>query len=281
VIEQLKGKYSISSLCRTLACSRNGYYSWTHLGRPKHKAFNPELNELILTQYTKDTRQGIRRLRMNIKTIHSQSLTNHAIYRYMRLNGVQSIIRKKIKKYSKVEHHTIPNLLQRNFNTSGPNQKWSIDVSYLKAIGITLYLCAIKDMYDKSIVSYHISKFNDNQLVLQTLNQALQKNKHEQRKNLILHSDQGIQFTSNDYSKLLKENHITHSVSAKGSCVDNVPIESFFSALKSESIYLNKKITYQMMLELVSDYIHYYNEERLQEQLKELTPIKYRLLAPQ
>lgn len=180
-----------------------------------------------MNQYFKDTRQGIVRLRMNIKTIYSVRLTNFTIYRYMRLNSVQSIIRKKKRKYSKVEHHKIPNLLQRDFSTTGPNQKWSIDVSYLKAIGKTLYLCALKDMYDKSIVDYHISKFNDNQLVFETLNQALKKIALKKRKGLIIHSDQGIQFTSKDYAKKLKQNHIVHSVSAKGSCVDNVPIEFF------------------------------------------------------
>lgn len=237
------------------------------------------MNELIMNQYQKDTRQGIVRLRMNIKTIYSVRLTNYTIYRYMRLNGVQSIIRKKKKKYGTVQHHKIPNLLQRDFSTTGPNQKWSIDVSYLHCVGRRLYLCAIKDMYDKSIVSYHISKFNDNSLVFETLKRALDKTTLKQRVGLILHSDQGVQFTSHPYTLFLRENDIIHSVSAKGSCVDNVPIESFFSALKSESIYLNTKIKQDFMIELVSEYIHYYNEERLQEQLKELTPIQYRKLA--
>jgi putative transposase len=234
-----------------------------------------------MNQYHNDTRQGIVRLRMNIKTIYSVRLTNYTIYRYMRLNEVQSIIRKKRKKYGTVQHHKIPNLLQRDFSTTGPNQKWSIDVSYLHCVGRRLYLCAIKDMFDKSIVSYHISKFNDNPLVFETLKRALDKTRPKQRSGLILHSDQGSQFTSKPYQLFLKENDITHSVSAKGSCVDNVPIESFFSALKSESIYLKVKIKQDFMIELVSGYIRYYNEERLQEQLKELTPIQYRALALQ
>lgn len=269
------------SLCRFLKCSRNGYYRWTDLGRPQHKAFNKEMNELIMNQYHKDSRQGIVRLRMNIKTIYSVRLTNYTIYRYMRLNSVQSIIRKKRKKYGTVQHHKIPNLLQRDFSTTGPNQKWSIDVSYLHCIGRRLYLCAIKDMYDKSIVSYHISKSNDNPLIFATLKKALDKTPPNQRLDLILHSDQGSQFTSKPYQLFLKENDIKHSVSAQGSCVDNVPIESFFSALKSESIYLKSQINTHYMIELVSNYVHYYNEERLQEQLKELSPIQYRALALQ
>jgi len=232
-----------------------------------------------MLEYHFDPRLGIRGLRMNIKAIYGVCLTNATIYRIMRLNGVQSIIRKKRKKYGKISHHQIPNLLQRDFTTTAPNQKWSIDVSYLHAVGKRLYLCAIKDLYDKSIRAYSISRFNDNRLVFESLNKALDESPLNQREGLILHSDQGSQFTSIPYELLLKEHQIQHSVSYKGSCADNVPIESWFSALKTESIYLHRKITPERMVELVSTYVSYYNEKRLQEQLKELTPIQYRSLA--
>lgn len=197
----------------------------------------------------------------------------------MRLNHVQSIIRKKKRKYSKVKHHQIPNLLQRDFSTTHPNQKWSIDISYLFPKGKNLYICAIKDLYDKSIVAYTISNRNDNKLVLDTLEAALKGVSLEQRVGLILHSDQGTQFTSHPYKEVLNRNQVMHSVSYKGSCVDNVPIESWFSALKTESIYLYKQLTPERMIEIVQSYVKYYNEVRFQEQLKELTPIQFRQLA--
>ena len=279
MIERLKDRYSVAKLCRALQCSRNGYYSWINLGRPRYKAFDSSINQTVVEQYRKDNRQGIRRLRMNIKKVYGVCLTNGTVYRYMRLNGVQSVIRKKKHKYGKLAHHHIPNLLQRDFSTTGPNQKWSIDITYLFPIGKKLYLCAIKDLYDKSIIAYTLSRHNDNQLVLNTLRKAFEKVPDDLRQGLILHSDQGYQFTSLPYKAVLDQQNVLHSVSYKGSCVDNVPIESWFSALKTEAVYLFKHLTEEKMIQVVSDYIIYYNEERSQEQLKELTPIQYRQLA--
>lgn len=216
---------------------------------------------------------------MNIKKVYGLSLTNKTIYRYMKLHGIQSIIRKKRKRYSKVSHHRIPNLIKRNFKASRPNEKWSIDVTYIHTTQGVEYLCAIKDMYDKSIIAYNSSDYNDNHLVLTTIKKALFKTKYKDRKSLIIHSDQGHQFTSNEYKKHLEKNGITHSVSNRGSCADNVPIESWFSALKTECIYLHKRINRFIAKQLIKEYVCFYNTKRYQEQLKELTPIQYRMLA--
>lgn len=234
---------------------------------------------MVLETYQKNNLLGIRRIRMGIKKVYGSVLTNTTVYRYMRLNEVQSVIRKKRRKYPKVAYHQIPNLLQRDFSTTGPNQKWSIDVSYLFPKSGKLYICAIKDLYDKSILAYTLSRINDNKLVLDTLDKALQAVPLQGRPNLILHSDQGFQFTSNPYADVLSKNQVIHSVSYKGSCVDNVQIESWFSALKTESIYLYKQLSEERMIEIVVAYVKYYNEERFQEQLKELTPIQFRRLA--
>ncbi|XMB85217.1 IS3 family transposase [Mycoplasmatota bacterium WC44] len=216
---------------------------------------------------------------MQIHRKYNKRLSKKTIYRYMKINGIKSIIRKKRNKYGKKEHHNIPNLIKRDFVCSRPNQKWSIDISYIHTIQGVEYLCAIKDMYDKSIIEYQSSPRMSNFLVVETVEKAIKKVKLSKRENLILHSDQGAQFTSTDYSKLLRENHIRHSVSAKGNCADNVPIESWFSALKSECIYLIKKVPRERIRELIRQYVDYYNNERLQEQLKELTPMEYRKLA--
>jgi transposase InsO family protein len=244
-----------------------------------HKAFDEKLNNLILTQYNKDSRQGITRLKMNIKKIHGITLTKATVYRYMRLNHIQSIIRRKKRKYSNVKHHVIPNLLQRDFTTERPNQKWSIDISYLFGKQKTIYLCAIKDLYDKSIIAYQMSSQMGLSFVSKTINMAMDVTPQNQREGLILHSDQGSHFIGPQYRSILKHHHIKHSVSYRGSCVDNCPIESWFSALKTESIYLYPKLSTNELITLVNDYVKYYNEERLQEKLKELAPIDYRKQA--
>ena len=275
----LRGKYSVNILCKVLECSKSGYYDWINLGRPENKAFNESTNELVVKMHEKNKTWGIRQIRMQIKKIYSLIVTNFAVYRYMRLNDIQSITRKKTHRYSKLPHHQIPNLLQRNFTTFCSNCKWSIDISYIFATDGVKYLCAIKDMYDKSIISYKISKTLDLQFVLNTVQQAVNIVPFEQRRNLILHSDQGFHFTNIVYQKLLADNNIIQSISAKGSSVDNVPIESFFSTLKSECLYLIKNLKVKDIDETIDKFIEYYNNERLQEKIKELTPFEFRELT--
>ena len=275
----LRNKYSVNTLCKMLECSKSGYYDWIKLGRPKNKAFNESTNEIVVKMHEKNKTWGIRQIRMQIKKIYGLLVTNFAVYRYMRLNDIQSITRKKTHRYSKLPHHQIPNLLQRNFTTFCSNCKWSIDISYIFAKDGVKYLCAIKDMYDKSIIAYTISKTLDLPFVLNTVQQAVNLVPWEQRKNLILHSDQGFHFTNIVYQKLLADNNIIQSISAKGSSVDNVPIESFFSTLKSECIYLIKNLKVKDIDETIDKFIEYYNNERLQEKIKELTPFEFRVLT--
>ena len=275
----LRNKYSVNTLCKMLECSKSGYYDWIKLGRPKNKAFNESTNEIVVKMHEKNKTWGIRQIRMQIKKIYGLLVTNFAVYRYMRLNDIQSITRKKTHRYSKLPHHQIPNLLQRNFTTFCSNCKWSIDISYIFATDGVKYLCAIKDMYDKSIIAYTISKTLDLPFVLNTVQQAVNLVPWEQRKNLILHSDQGFHFTNIVYQKLLADNNIIQSISAKGSSVDNVPIESFFSTLKSECIYLIKNLKVKDIYETIDKFIEYYNNERLQEKIKELTPFEFRELT--
>jgi transposase InsO family protein len=275
----LRDKYSVNILCKVLECSKSGYYDWIKLGRPENKAFNNSTNEIVVKMHEKNKTWGIRQIRMQIKKIYGVIVTNFAVYRYMRLNDIQSITRKKTHRYSKLPHHQIPNLLQRNFTTFCSNCKWSIDISYIFATDGVKYLCAIKDMYDKSIISYKISKTLDLPFVLNTVQQAVNIVPFEQRRNLILHSDQGFHFTNIVYQKLLADNNIIQSISAKGSSVDNVPIESFFSTLKSECLYLIKNLKVKDIDETIDKFIEYYNNERLQEKIKELTPFEFRELT--
>jgi transposase InsO family protein len=131
-------------------------------------------------------------------------------------------------------------------------------------------------MYDKSIVSWQLSPFIDFKLVMDTLNGAIEKVPYEQRKELILHSDQGWHFTHNIYQQTLLNNEITQSISRKGSSVDNAPIESFFAIIKTECIYLEENLFTKNLDFVVSEYIYYYNNNRLQVKIKELAPIQYR-----
>ena len=232
-----------------------------------------------MKHYEKHNEYGIRQIRMHIKRKDGRILTNSTIYRYMKLNGIESVSRRKHHLYPKIDHHDIPNLLHRNFTTNNINKKWSIDISYIFAKDGLKYLCAIKDMYDKSIVSYKISSYIDLNLALDTVTEAITNIPFIERENLIIHSDQGWHFTHWQYRQLLIDNGITQSISARGSSVDNVPIESFFSALKTECIYLKDNLQVNEIDSIVKDYIEYYNNKRYQEKLKELAPLEFRALA--
>jgi len=266
-------------LCKLFECSKSGYYSWIQAGRPIFKAFDSKTNELVIKEYDKNPERGIIPIRMAVKRKYGVILTNYTVYRYMRINNISAISRRKRHGYPKLPHHDIPNLLRRNFTTNMPNKKWSIDISYIFAVDGIKYLCAIKDMYDKSIIAYKVSSFIDLRLVLDTVNEAINKVPYKYRKELILHSDQGWHFRHYTYRQILLENKITQSISYKGSSVDNVPIESFFSCLKSECIYLIKDLHKDDIEKVIDKFIYYYNNERLQEKLKELTPNEFRSLA--
>lgn len=281
VIDMLRKKYPVKLLSKTLGCSSSGYYDWIKLGRPIHKAFNEAINEMVKEIYAADDRRGLRNVRMYIKAAYGVILTNRTVYRYMKINDLKATVRVKQRAYPKASNHDIPNVLQRDFTTNKPNEKWSIDISYIfRRDGIS-YLCAIKDLYDKSIIAWHLSEFIDLKLVLDTLDKAFIKIAYEQRSSLIMHSDQGWHFTHQFYQERLLSEGVIQSISAKGSSVDNSPIESFFAILKTECIYREKQLYKSTIYTVIENYMCYYNNERLQEKIKELAPNQFRTQALQ
>jgi putative transposase len=258
-----------------LDCSRSGYYDWICLGRPEHKKFNGKIALLVAQIHHSRPIYGIERIRMVLKRKYGLVISNKTVHRYMKILAIRSVIRSK-KKYGPVKPHFTPNLIKRNFSTTGPNQKWSVDVTYLNSKDGIEYLCAIKDMFDKTIVAHAISNKNDNELVLSAVTKAIGKVRSPHRPGLIIHSDQGSQFGSVDYAEKLRKAAILRSLSFQGTCVDNSPIESFFSALKSECIRQNRGRTRHETRRLVETYIAFYHNERFQKGLNEMTPAEYR-----
>ncbi len=199
VIDMLRKKYPVKLLCKTLGCSKSGYYDWIKLGRPKHKAFNEAINQMVKEMYEADDRRGIRTVRMQIKAAYGLILTNRTVHRYMRINDFIATVRVKHRSYPKASNHNISNVLQRDFTTNKPNEKWSIDISYIFLRDGLSYLCAIKDLYDKSIIAWQLSESIDLRLVLDTLDKAFTNIPYNQRTSLIMHSDQGWHFTHQFY----------------------------------------------------------------------------------
>lgn len=153
------------------------------------------------------------------------------------------------------------NILDRNFKAERENEKWSTDITYLIYKGKKAYLSSILDLCSRKIIAYKISRKNDNKLVIDTLNEAI--NIAGNVKGIILHSDQGFQYTSIEYRAICEEKGIIISMSNKGTPVDNAPIESFHSCLKRETLYSYKISSIDEYIEVVKSWIMFYNTNRL------------------
>jgi transposase InsO family protein len=169
--------------------------------------------------------------------------------------------RKKSQSYKRIEANVKPNLVSRNFNTEKENQIWTTDITYLIFKGKRAYLSTILDLYDRKIVAYTISKHNDLNIVIETLNEALAKRKDVH--GLIIHSDQGFQYTSYEYKAICESNSIQISMSRKGTPIDDSPMESFHGILKKETLYNNNITSLEEYIALVEDWLEFYNTKRI------------------
>lgn len=216
---------------------------------------------------------GYRRMTMNLCRERKQQLNKKRIQRLMRLNGIQSVIRRKKKKYKpSTPQHTAENLLARKFRAEAPNEKWLTDVTEFKYGSQKAYLSAVLDLHDNTIVSYVLGNSNNNNLVFETVRKAFQTTPDSKP---MLHSDRGFQYTSPKFKELFGAK-LTQSMSRVGKCIDNGPMESFWGTLKSERYYLRTYSTYDELKRDIEDYIHFYNYERLQAKLNGLSPMEFR-----
>ena len=188
--------------------------------------------------------------------------------------GLLSQTRRKCKyNYYSRYLNRYDNFLNRNFSSKRPNEKWVTDISYIHTKQGIMYLSIIKDLFDNSIVAHKMGTVQNIYLVLETIRKA--KQKETVTAELQLHSDQGFQYASHGYFNLTKEYGITPSMSRRGNCLDNSPAENFFGILKTECINRVKIKTINEAKELVDNYIHFYNHERIQLKTK-LTPYEKR-----
>lgn len=194
----------------------------------------------------------------------------------MKMLNLKSEVRmKKYKSYRGTVGKVAPNILNRNFKASKPNEKWVTDVTEFSLFGEKLYLSPILDLYNGEIISYQIEKRPIFKMVTAMLEKAFVKlNKTDK---VILHSDQGWHYQMQQYQNLLKENRITQSMSRKGNCLDNSVMENFFGHLKSELLYLQDFESMEHFIEELEEYIDYYNNKRIKSKLKGMSPVKYRI----
>ena len=276
VIYRHRQEYPVLVMCRLFGVSRSGYYDYRkRICRPEP---DTELAEVLRGQQERCRQTyGYRRMWLWLEKqgVHHNPKT---VLRVMKKYGLLAEIR-RARKWVQMEEqtHKYENLLNREFQADHPNRKWVTDISYIHTGQGVLYLSMIRDLYDNSIVAYKMATQQTVSLVLDTIRLAKRKEKVAAGR-LQLHSDQGSQYTSQAYFDLTKEYGITPSMSRRGNCYDNAMAENFFSILKTECIYRQKIKSFQQARELIDEFIHFYNYERIQLKTGE-TPLARRLSA--
>lgn len=263
-------------MCEVAGIARSAYYKWKNHKKSTHEKENEKLLELIKEAYEeRDGILGYRQMTIKLRREHNLTVNHKRIYRLMRLTGLKSVCRRKRYNYVKSTLEvTAENILNRNFDAANICEKWLTDVTEMKyGKGDKLYLSAILDLGDRSIVSYVISRSNNNPLVFETFEKATAIYPDAKP---IFHSDRGFQYTNKTFKTKLDKAGMTQSMSRVGCCIDNGPMEGFWGILKSEMYYLRSFADFEALKKAIEDYIDYYNNERYQKRLLCMTPLEYR-----
>lgn len=248
------------------------------------------MNMIINIFYTHKERYGYRRIALKLRNM-GYTINHKKVKRLMSVMGLYGKTPKaKYKSYKGDMNGTTKNLLldkvvddkkhktyyKRNFNTTSCNEIWSTDVSEFHIAAGKLYLSPILDLHNREIVSFNISKSPNFGQIKDMLEQAFDKYDHLE--GLKFHSDQGWQYQMQSYHKMLEEKGIQQSMSRKGNCLDNSPMENFFGKMKNEMFY-GYEYSFKTLDDLkvaMEEYIAYYNTQRITVKLKGLTPVQYR-----
>ena len=246
-------------MCAALDISRKTYYKYRNC---EDKDYYDYLLIKEIFDESKGT-YGYRRVCEGLLIKYGVMFNHKKVQRIMYKYNIRPRYsrRKRIQSYKRIEANVKPNLVKRKFNVDRENKIWTTDITYLIFNGKRAYLSTILDLYDRKIVAYKISKFNDLKLVIDTINEAIDKRKDVH--GLIIHSDQGFQYTSYEYKAICESNGITISMSRKGTPIDDSPIESWHALLKKETLYNNNITSLQEYQKLVEDWILFYNTSRL------------------
>ncbi len=270
LVDQLKVKYSIKLILEVLNIPKSTYYRWKNKTHKNDTVTQKVIELCKANHYT----YGYRKITALINQCYTSPINHKRVQRMMQKQHLNCRVRpKKTTRIGKPYYKT-DNLLQRQFKASCPMEVLTTDITYLPFGHSMLYLSSIMDIYNGEIVAYKIDDKQDQSLVNDTLNQI------DIPEGCILHSDQGSVYTSYAYYQLCEEKGIIRSMSRKGTPADNAPIESFHSSLKSETFYINNELnrSNHIVIDIVEKYIKNYNNNRIQQKLGYLSPVKYREL---
>ena len=246
-------------MCAVLEISKRTYYKY------RNQEDKDYYDYLIIKEIFDESKgtYGYRRVCEGLKIKYSVIFNHKKVQRIMNKYNLKPEYIKRIRpnNYKRIEENVKTNIVNRQFKANKENRIWCTDITYLIFGNKRCYLSTIIDLYDRKVVAYKISKLNNNQLVIDTLNEAIVKRKDVS--GLIIHSDQGFQYTSFEYKAICESKGITISMSRKGTPLDDSPIESWHGLLKKETLYNNNITSLDEYVKLVKEWIEFYNTKRI------------------
>ena len=275
--------YPVENACRLFHISRAAYLRWASGKRSARTVENERIAEKIERIHMENPDKGYRRINDDLRHNENIHVNDKRVLRICRAKGIKSTIKYNnhgCTRRAKNPQYIAENLLNRQFHADKPNEKWLTDVTEFKWYeGIEVhkvYLSAILDLCDRRIVAYVISDRNDNPLVFKTFDQAVKANPDAHP---LFHSDRGFQYTNRIFHHKLEQAGMTQSMSRVAKCIDNGPMEGFWGILKRERYYGKRFTSKTELIDMIENYIRYYNTERVQRNLGILTPMeKHNLL---
>ena len=280
-IEDRRADYPVRLLCDVLGVSPAGYYAWRSRPESRRSAANRDLVDDIRRVH-RDTRgrYGSPRIHVELKA-QGRGASRGRIERLMRRHGIRAIMPRPRRVRTTDSRHGLPiapNLLDRNFIATAPNQVWLADITYSETDQSWLYLAAVMDLYSRRIVGWAMADHLRADLPLAALRMAISAQRPSA--GLIHHSDRGVQYASVDYRKLMQSAGLRASMSRKGDCYDNAPMESFFHTLKTELVHHWHYATRAEATRDIFAYIEgFYNRTRRHSAIGYISPIEMELKA--
>jgi len=277
-IEEQRKNYPVRLMCRVLSVSSSGYYAWRNRKPSERERANEALLPEIQAAYENSRcTYGSPRIQAELQA-RGISCSRSRVARLMRKIGLKARCRRRyrVTTQAKDSHPVVANVLARDFTAQRPNQKWLADITYIDTHEGWLYLAAVLDVFSRRIVGWAMQKRMTTTLVADALQMAL--GQRQRLGDLLHHSDRGSQYTSHDYQKLLKSQHITPSMSGTGNCYDNAMMESFFASLKAEYV-TQRYATRDLARRDIFEYIEvWYNRKRRHSALGYLSPAAFEQL---
>jgi putative transposase len=279
-IEAQKALFPVEFMCEQLGVSRSGFYAWKHRPQSARQQQDEQLAEEV-AQVHQESRgtYGSPRVHAEMRA-RGRKVSRKRVARLMKKQKLAARKKRRSARTTDSNHSNpvAPNVLERDFSPDKPNSTWATDITYVWTGEGWLYLAVVLDLFSRRVVGWSMSEHIDTQLVLGALEMALEGRQPPQ--GLIHHSDRGSQYASAEYRQALASRGIQCSMSRKGNCWDNAVVESFFSSLKMELVYLTDFVTRHQARSALFEYIEvFYNRRRRHSSLGYLSPLEYERAA--